>query len=152
MSAGSLLAFLFLVNLLVQPVQTLVETLDSAQSAAAGVRRVLGVLDTPIDLADPDGGVELPAGALDVSVRDLRFRYPTGDDVLTDVNVDIPAGRRVAVVGETGSGKTTFAKLVVRPLGRNVGFGGHRRSRREGNRVRVAPVQSRLRAAGRLPV
>ncbi len=115
-SAGSLLAFLFLVNLLVQPVQTLVETLDSAQSAAAGVRRVLGVLDTPIDLADPDGGVELPAGALDVSVRDLRFRYPTGDDVLTDVNVDIPAGRRVAVVGETGSGKTTFAKLVVRLL------------------------------------
>ncbi len=115
-TAGSLLAFLFLVNLLVQPVQTLVETLDTAQAAAAGVRRVLRVLDTPIDLADPADGVDLPDGPLDVSVRDLRFRYPTGGDVLTDVAVDIPAGRRVAVVGETGSGKTTFAKLAVRLL------------------------------------
>jgi putative ABC transport system ATP-binding protein len=115
-TAGSLLAFLFLVNLLVQPVQTLVETLDTAQAAAAGVRRVLRVLDTPIDLADPEGGVDLPGGPLDVAVRDMRFRYPTGGDVLTDVSVDIPAGRRIAVVGETGSGKTTFAKLAVRLL------------------------------------
>jgi putative ABC transport system ATP-binding protein len=52
-TAGSLLAFLFLVNLLVQPVQTLVETLDSAQAAAAGIRRVLTVFDTPVDLDDP---------------------------------------------------------------------------------------------------
>jgi ATP-binding cassette subfamily B protein len=115
-TAGALLAFLFLVNLLVQPVQTLVETLDSAQAAAAGVRRVLRVLDTPIDLADPVDGLDLPEGPLEVSVRHLRFRYPTGGDVLSDVSVDIPAGRRVAVVGETGSGKTTFAKLVVRLL------------------------------------
>lgn len=116
-TAGGLLAFLFLVNLLVQPVQTLVETLDTAQAAAAGVRRVLAVLDTPVDLDDPGvSGVDLPEVPLDVVVRDLRFRYPTGDDVLVGVNVTIPAGRRVAIVGETGSGKTTFAKLVVRLL------------------------------------
>lgn len=120
-SVGELLAFIFLVNLLVQPVQTLVETLDSAQAAAAGMRRVLGVLDQPIDLADPVDGTRLPDTELDVSVRGLRFRYPTGDDVLNDVNVDIPAGSRVAVVGETGSGKTTFAKVMVRLLDATAG-------------------------------
>jgi putative ABC transport system ATP-binding protein len=115
-TAGTLVAFLFLVNLLVQPVQTLVETLDTAQAAAAGVRRVLRVLDTPIDLGDPTDGARLPDGPLDLSVSDLRFRYPTGGDVLSDVSVAIPPGRRVAVVGQTGSGKTTFAKLLVRLL------------------------------------
>jgi putative ABC transport system ATP-binding protein len=116
-TAGSLLAFLFLVNLLVQPVQTLVETLDTAQAAAAGIRRVLGVLDTRGDLTDPGAaGVDLPPGPLAVRVSGLRFRYPTGDDVLVDVATEIPSGRRMAVVGETGSGKTTFAKIIVRLL------------------------------------
>lgn len=116
LTAGGLIAFLFLVNLLVQPVQTLVETLDSAQAAGAGMRKVIGVLDTPVDLADPENGVDLPDEPLDVTVRDLAFAYPTGDTVLQDVDVSIAAGRRVAVVGHTGSGKTTFAKLVVRLL------------------------------------
>jgi putative ABC transport system ATP-binding protein len=115
-TTGTLLAFIFLVNLLVQPVQTLVETLDSAQAAASGMRRVIGVLDTPVDLADPPNGRSLPNRQLDVVVSGLRFRYPTGGDVLSDVEVAIPAGSRVAVVGETGSGKTTFAKLIVRLL------------------------------------
>ncbi|GIU91476.1 MAG: hypothetical protein KatS3mg011_0382 [Acidimicrobiia bacterium] len=115
MTTGGLLAFLFLVNLLVQPVQTLVETLDTAQAAAAGVRRVLEVLETPLDLPYPDPGRELPLGALDLAVEDLWFRYPGAERwALEDVRVRIPAGERVAVVGETGSGKTTFAKLVVR--------------------------------------
>lgn len=117
MTVGDLLAFLFLVNLLVQPVQTLVETLDHAQAAASGLRRVLGVLDTPVDLADPGpGGVVLGEQPLGVRFSDVRFRYPTGGDVLVDVNIDIEPGTRVAVVGETGSGKTTFAKLAVRLL------------------------------------
>lgn len=116
LTAGGLVAFLFLVNLLVQPVQTLVETLDTAQAAGAGMRKVIGVLDTEVDLADPVGGVDLPDRPLDVTVRDLSFAYPTGALVLRDVNVSIEPGRRVAVVGQTGSGKTTFAKLLVRLL------------------------------------
>ncbi|MEX2280747.1 MAG: ABC transporter ATP-binding protein [Acidimicrobiia bacterium] len=121
LTAGGLIAFLFLVNLLVQPVQTLVETLDTAQAAGAGMRKVIGVLDTPVDLADPVDGVDLPDRPLDVAVRDLSFAYPTGDTVLQDVNVSIAPGRRVAVVGQTGSGKTTFAKLVVRLLDPSTG-------------------------------
>jgi putative ABC transport system ATP-binding protein len=115
-SAGNLLAFLFLVNLLVEPVQMVVETLDLAQSAGAGVRRILGVLDTAVDVPDPVDGVDLPDGELDVDFEGVRFRYPTGPDVLSDLTVRIPDGTRVAVVGETGSGKTTFAKLVTRLL------------------------------------
>ena len=116
MSAGTLVAFLFLVNLLVEPVQMLVETIDQAQSAGAGLRKVLGVLDTPVDLADPPDGVALPDRGLDVNFEHVRFRYPTGEDVLHDVTAAIAVGRKVAVVGETGSGKTTFAKLATRLL------------------------------------
>jgi len=115
-TAGTLLAFLFLVNLMIEPIQTLVETVDQAQRAAAGVRRVLRVLDSPIDIPDPVDGVELPTGPLGVVLRGLSFRYPQGPDILRGVDVEIPVGRRVAVVGETGSGKTTFAKLITRLL------------------------------------
>lgn len=116
LSAGTLVAFLFLVTLLVEPVQMLVETINQAQSAGAGLRKVLSLLDTPIDVADPVDGVRLPDRPLDVRFEDVRFRYPTGGDVLTGVTVSIAAGERVAVVGETGSGKTTFAKLATRLL------------------------------------
>ncbi len=116
LSAGTLVAFLFLVTLLVEPVQMLVETINQAQSAGAGLRKVLALIDTPIEIEDPVDGVALPDRPLDVSFDGVRFRYPTGDDVLTNVTVSIGAGERVAVVGETGSGKTTFAKLATRLL------------------------------------
>jgi putative ABC transport system ATP-binding protein len=116
LSAGTLVAFLFLVTLLVEPVQMLVETINQAQSAGAGLRKVLNVLDTPIDVADPINGVDLPSSPLDVRFDNVRFRYPTGDDVIADVTVSIAPGERAAVVGETGSGKTTFAKLATRLL------------------------------------
>jgi putative ABC transport system ATP-binding protein len=115
-SAGTLVAFLFLVTLLVEPVQMLVETINQAQSAGAGLRKVLALLDTPIEIEDPVDGEPLPDRPLSVDFDGVRFRYPTGGDVLTDVTVSIRPGERVAVVGETGSGKTTFAKLATRLL------------------------------------
>lgn len=115
-TAGVLLAFLFLVNLLIEPVQHLVEILDFAQSAASGLRRIVQALDAPIELPEADEPQSLPAGALDVAFEGVRFAYPGGPDVLTDLSVHLAAGSRVAVVGETGSGKTTFAKLLVRLL------------------------------------
>jgi ATP-binding cassette, subfamily B, bacterial len=115
-TAGTLLAFLFLVNLMIEPIQTLVETIDQAQRAAAGVRRVLRVLNSPIDIPDPVDGVDLPTGPLGVELSGVTYRYPGGPDVLSAVDVRIEVGRRVAVVGETGSGKTTFAKLITRLL------------------------------------
>ncbi|NED93855.1 ABC transporter ATP-binding protein [Phytoactinopolyspora alkaliphila] len=112
---GQLLAFIFLVTLFVAPVQVGTEVLSEAQNAIAGWRRVLEVLDTPADVADPgDAGTTLPRGPIDVSFENVSYAYPDGPTVLKDVNVDIPPRTRLAVVGETGSGKTTFAKLLTR--------------------------------------
>ena len=116
LSAGSLVAFLFLVNLLIEPIQRLVETLDQAQSAGAGLRKILGVLDTPVTIPDPVDGTVLPDRPLGVVFDGVTFAYPDGPNILEDVSVSIPPGQRVAVVGETGSGKTTFAKLATRLL------------------------------------
>jgi putative ABC transport system ATP-binding protein len=115
-TAGELIAFFFLANLLIEPLQIVVETLEFSQSAASGLRRVLEVLGSEIEIDDPEHPEHLRAGGLSVRFNDVRYAYPTGPDVLQDLSLDIGIGARIAVVGETGSGKTTFAKLLVRLL------------------------------------
>jgi ABC-type multidrug transport system fused ATPase/permease subunit len=111
---GELIAFVFLVNLLLLPISELSEILDQTQTAIAGWRKILGVLATPVDVTEPHGGEVLPSGALAVDLQGVRFSYRTGDEVLHGIDLHIPAGTTVAVVGETGSGKTTIAKLLCR--------------------------------------
>jgi ATP-binding cassette, subfamily B, bacterial len=118
-SAGTLVAFLFLVTLFVAPVQTASEVLTEAQNAVAGFRRVLDVLDTAPDVRDPAAGDEpvreLPPGPLGIRFEQVLFRYaPGARPALDGIDLVIEPRRRVAIVGETGSGKTTFAKLVTR--------------------------------------
>jgi putative ABC transport system ATP-binding protein len=113
-TVGRLVGFLFLVTLFVQPVQVATEVLNEAQNAVAGLRRVLGILDTPTDVADPEPGRALPEGPVEVRFEGVSFAYPGGPEVLHDVTLSIAPRTRVAVVGETGSGKTTFAKLLTR--------------------------------------
>ncbi|MFI6295176.1 ABC transporter ATP-binding protein [Nonomuraea sp. NPDC050790] len=128
-TAGKLVAFLFLVTLFVSPLQIATEVLNEAQNAVAGWRRILGVLDTPPDVADPgEQGAELPRGPISVRFEDVHFAYPGGEPVLREVTVEIPPRSRVAIVGETGSGKTTFAKLLTRlmdPASGRVTIDGH---------------------------
>jgi ATP-binding cassette, subfamily B, bacterial len=115
LQVGELTAFLFLVALFVQPVQIATEVLNEAQNAVAGWRRVLDVLDLEPDVRDPmDGGHELPPGPVDLRFSAVHFAYPGGPEVLSEVDLAVEAKSRVAIVGETGSGKTTFAKLVTR--------------------------------------
>lgn len=116
LTSGELVAFLFLVTLFVQPVQVATEGLTEAQNALASFRRVLEVLDQPIDLPAPEQSIRpLPPGALSVAARGVAFAYPgSAARALDQVDVLIPAGAHVAIVGETGSGKTTFAKLLTR--------------------------------------
>ncbi|TCO51724.1 ABC-type multidrug transport system fused ATPase/permease subunit [Kribbella antiqua] len=112
---GEILAFMFLVALFSDPVQIATQVLTDAQSAFAGWRRVLGVIATPADVVDPgESGVVQARGPISVEFSDVDFAYPEGDLVLRDVDVRLEPHRRVAVVGETGSGKTTFAKLLTR--------------------------------------
>ncbi|WP_250280010.1 ABC transporter ATP-binding protein [Frankia sp. Cppng1_Ct_nod] len=116
LSAGRLVAFLFLVTLFVIPLQTLTEVLNEGANALAGLRRVLDVLDTPQDVEDPGpaGGRDLPPGPIGVRFAGVAFAYPGGPLVLHAIDLEIAPRTRVAVVGETGSGKTTLAKLLTR--------------------------------------
>lgn len=115
LSMGTLIAFVFLVGLFVGPAQMATQVLSEAQNAIASWRRVIELLQTPADVVDPgDDGEKVPAGMLGARFTGVRFSYPNGPVVLDDLDVDIPARQRVAVVGETGSGKTTFAKLLTR--------------------------------------
>ncbi|MDO8120772.1 ABC transporter ATP-binding protein [Isoptericola sp. b490] len=115
LTAGRLLGFLFLVQLFTGPVQMATEILNELQNALAGWRRVLGVIDTEVDVADPEhGGRASVRGAARVDLEGVEFAYPDGPTVLHDVSLHVPATSRVAVVGATGSGKTTMAKLVAR--------------------------------------
>lgn len=115
LTLGQLLAFTFLVNLFTQPVQQATEILNELQNAVAGWRRVIGVIDTPADVADPgDDGEVLPRGPITVDFDGVSFAYPGGDTVLHDVSLSIAPRSRIAVVGETGSGKSTLAKLLTR--------------------------------------
>jgi putative ABC transport system ATP-binding protein len=115
LTLGELLAFLFLVQLFTGPVQIGTEVLNELQNAVAGWRRVIAVLDTPADVADPEeAGVRLPRGPITARFDGVSFAYPGGEPVLRDIDLAIPPRTRVAVVGETGSGKTTLAKLLTR--------------------------------------
>ena len=115
LSVGRLLAFLFLVQLFTGPVQMATEVLNELQNAVAGWRRVLAVIETPVTVVDagPDAP-RSPRGPAAVTLRDVGFAYPGGPPVLHGVDLELPAGASVAVVGATGSGKTTMAKLVGR--------------------------------------
>ncbi len=125
---GELIGFVFLVNLLLTPIAELSEILDQTQTAIAGWRKILGVLATPVDLVELVDGEVLPEGPLAVHVEDVAFSYRAGPPVLTDIDIEIPAGASVAIVGETGSGKTTLAKLLCRladPTRGRILVGGH---------------------------
>jgi putative ABC transport system ATP-binding protein len=115
LTAGQIVAMLFLVSLFITPVQWGVEVLNEAQNAISGWRRVIGLLEAVPDVPDPGAaGTDLPDRPLDVHFDHVAYAYPGGARVLHDVDVTIPARGRIAVVGETGSGKTTFAKLLTR--------------------------------------
>lgn len=127
LTSGQLVAFLFLVALLVNPITEITEVLDQTQTSLASWRKVLAVLEWPVEVEEPDPGVSLPVGPLDVEFDAVQFSYATGPAVLIDLSVSLAAGSRVAVVGETGSGKTTFARLIARladPTGGAVRLGG----------------------------
>jgi len=121
LTLGSMVGFVFLTYRFLEPVAGLTEVMDQTQTAVAGLRRVLGVLAMPIGPPEPDQPVPLPPGLLDVDIDRVWFAYPTRGDaerieepVLLDVSAHVPAGQQVALVGETGSGKTTLGRLVAR--------------------------------------
>ena len=111
---GRVSAFLFLADMFVHTFTDLPEIYAETQTAIAGWRKILALLELPVEIVEPTPGVTLPRGPLSVHAEDVSYRYGDGPLVLHDVSLEVPAGAHVAIVGETGSGKTTFSKLLTR--------------------------------------
>lgn len=102
----------FLTQRLLWPLTRLGETLDLYQRAMASTARVLDLLDTESELVEGHLPLDRPRGQ--VTFENVSFAYKTGPPVLSEVDIEIPAGQTVAVVGATGAGKTTLIKLLLR--------------------------------------
>src|SRR3954462_15616838 len=112
---GEFVAFYGYVQLLSTPVRMLGVALGMAQRAVASGARVFEVLDRQPQMTVPDDARDLPPGDGHVELRDLSFTYEGPDDpVLRGVDLDVPAGRTIALVGGTGSGKSTLVSLLPR--------------------------------------
>jgi ATP-binding cassette subfamily B protein len=115
LSVGKVTAFLFLAQLFLDPFTDLPEIYSETQTAIAGWRKILTVIDLPVEIREPEPGADPGRGAIAVHAEDVRYAYPGGAGlVLHGISLSIPAGAHIAIVGETGCGKTTFAKLLTR--------------------------------------
>ena len=111
---GRVSAFIFLSDVFLHVFTDLPEIYADTQTAIAGWRKILTVLDLPIEIVEPDPGVELPVGPIQVRTTELSYSYREGGPVLRGISVEVERGTHVAIVGQTGGGKTTFAKLLAR--------------------------------------
>ena len=122
---GVIIATVLLFAQLFEPVQQLSQLYNTLQSSAASLDKLFGILDTEPDILDGDR--ELPRSG-DLVVDDVGFRYPqTEASVLSDVTITVADGERLALVGPTGAGKSTLAKLMARlydPTEGTISFGG----------------------------
>jgi ATP-binding cassette subfamily B protein len=126
LSVGTVAFFVLALSNLFEPVQQLSQLFNTVQSAGAGLKKLYELLDTRVDVPERQAAVDLPPAG-DIEVDDVSFAYADGPRVLRDVMLRIPVGSRLALVGPTGAGKSTLAKLVARlydPSEGTVRFGG----------------------------
>ncbi|HZS24984.1 MAG TPA: ABC transporter ATP-binding protein [Gaiellaceae bacterium] len=114
MTLGTLFAFMLYVQNFFDPVQQLSQLYNTFLSATAALDKIIGVLDERPEVLDRPGAHELAAIAGHVAFEHVRFTYGRGDEVLHGIDLDVPAGTTVALVGHTGAGKSTIAKLLAR--------------------------------------
>jgi ATP-binding cassette subfamily B protein/subfamily B ATP-binding cassette protein MsbA len=114
-TAGVLVAFVLYIDRFFEPIRDLFRRIDALQTTMAGGERILGLLDNPVEVQDASDAENLPKIDGNVKFDNVSFHY--SDDptpVLQSINLCIPAGSTVALVGETGAGKTTLVKLLSR--------------------------------------
>jgi ATP-binding cassette, subfamily B, bacterial len=114
LSLGDFVAFNLFLAMLVMPLRQLGMWIGQAQRATASGERIFQVIDEPEEIRDRNDAVELPPGPGQVSLTGVTFGYDPARPVLHDVDLDLTAGRVVALIGHTGAGKTTLAALVPR--------------------------------------
>ncbi|MGK2947738.1 MAG: ABC transporter ATP-binding protein [Acidimicrobiales bacterium] len=113
LSVGTVTFFVLTLSNLFEPIQQLSQLFNILQSAGAALNKLFGVLDTPVDVPERAGAVDLPARG-EIEVEQVGFAYVPGAPVLAGVDLRIPIGARLALVGPTGAGKSTLAKLIAR--------------------------------------
>jgi ABC-type multidrug transport system fused ATPase/permease subunit len=114
LTLGAFFTFNLLLAMLVMPLRMLGMWIGQAQRAIAAGRRIFEVLDEPEEIADRQGAIPLAPGPGRLVFEDVTFGYDPDRPVLERIDLEVPAGRTVALVGPTGSGKTTLAALVPR--------------------------------------
>jgi ABC-type multidrug transport system fused ATPase/permease subunit len=114
LTVGGFVAFNLYLGMLVMPLRSLGMWVGQAQRATAAGERIFEIMDAPEEIADRSDAVELPPGGGDLRFEGVGFEYMDGRPVLEDVNLDVPAGKTIALIGHTGSGKTTLTSLVPR--------------------------------------
>ncbi len=125
-TVGTIAFFVLSLSNLFEPVQQLSQLFNQVQSAGAGLNKLFGLLDTAVDIPERPGAVDLPPSGV-VEVAAVSFAYGAGAPVLRDVDLAIEPGERLALVGPTGAGKSTLAKLIARlydPTEGRITFGG----------------------------
>jgi ATP-binding cassette subfamily B protein len=111
---GTLFAFMLYVNNFFDPIQQLSQLYNTFLSATAALDKIIGVLDEEPEIVDRPGAQPLAEAQGHVRFEQVRFAYGRGDEVLHGIDLDVPAGTTVALVGHTGAGKSTIAKLLAR--------------------------------------
>jgi ABC-type multidrug transport system fused ATPase/permease subunit len=114
LSIGAFFTFNLLLNMLVMPLRMLGMWIGQAQRATASGERIFEILDEPEEIADRPDARALPRGPGAIRFEDVSFAYEPDRPVLEEIGLDIPAGHTLALIGHTGSGKTTLASLVPR--------------------------------------
>ena len=126
LSIGTVVAFILLLQGLFEPVQQLSQLFNLVQSATASLAKLFGLIDEPVEVDEPMQPQPLPAAG-DLVLAGVGFSYGNGPSVVSDVDLVIHEGERIAFVGPTGAGKSTLAKLAVRfydPTAGVVSYGG----------------------------
>lgn len=113
LTVGDVTFFVLTLSNLFEPIQQLSQLFNILQSAGAALNKLFGVLDTPVDVPERAGAVDLPERG-EIEVEQVGFAYVPGAPVLSGVDLRIPIGARLALVGPTGAGKSTLAKLIAR--------------------------------------
>jgi ATP-binding cassette subfamily B protein len=114
LSVGGFVAFNLYLAMLVTPLRSLGMWIGQSQRATAAGERIFEVMDAPEEIADRPGTEDLPPGGGHLQFEGVDFEYMEGRPTLEDVDLDVPAGRTIALIGHTGSGKTTLTSLVPR--------------------------------------
>jgi ATP-binding cassette, subfamily B, bacterial len=114
MSAGSYSMLLFLIQRLLWPLTRLGETFDQYQRAMASTNRVMGLLDTPLTIHSGSTSLDVNQVRGEVAIDNITFAYLGRQPIVKHLSLKIPAGKTIAIVGATGSGKSTLVKLLLR--------------------------------------